>query len=174
MTPNGKLNLSLKDVGGAVLMVSQFTLYGDCRKGRRPSYDDAAPAEQAKHLYEYFVGGSSAQGSASGHRCIPGNDERTPRECRSSYAAVRVCYNAAQIVVRQQTILDQTGERMPKGKQPVADHLLLQAALEGLELQKQRIDEQISHVRSRFGWRRGTAATAPHRQRWQWFESAAN
>ncbi len=52
---------------------------------------------------------------------------------------------------------------MPKGKQPVADHLLLQAALEGLELQKQRIDEQIAHVRSRLGGsepRKATAAPA--------------
>jgi len=51
----GKLNLSLKDTGGAVLAISQFTLYGDCRKGRRPSYDDAAPGHQARHLYEHFV-----------------------------------------------------------------------------------------------------------------------
>jgi D-tyrosyl-tRNA(Tyr) deacylase len=52
---HGKMNRSILDTGGAVLVVSQFTLYGDCRKGRRPSFDDAAPAEQARALYEHFV-----------------------------------------------------------------------------------------------------------------------
>jgi D-tyrosyl-tRNA(Tyr) deacylase len=51
----GKMNRSLLETGGAMLAVSQFTLYGDCRKGRRPSFDDAAPAEQARQLYEGFV-----------------------------------------------------------------------------------------------------------------------
>ena len=50
-----KMNLSLLDVGGAALLVSQFTLYGDCRKGRRPSFASAAPAEKGRTLYEYFV-----------------------------------------------------------------------------------------------------------------------
>lgn len=51
----GKLNLSLKDVGGKLLVVSQFTLHGDCRKGRRPSYTEAAPPELAERLYQEFI-----------------------------------------------------------------------------------------------------------------------
>ena len=51
----GKLNLSLQDVKGQLLIVSQFTLYGDCRKGRRPSYIDAAPPPEAEKLYQKFV-----------------------------------------------------------------------------------------------------------------------
>ena len=51
----GKMNRSLADVGGAMLVVSQFTLYGDCRHGRRPSFTDAAPPELAERLYEAFV-----------------------------------------------------------------------------------------------------------------------
>ncbi|MBO5049366.1 MAG: D-tyrosyl-tRNA(Tyr) deacylase [Oscillospiraceae bacterium] len=52
---NGKMNRSLEDVGGQVLVVSQFTLYGNCRKGRRPSFTDAAPPDLGNALYEYFL-----------------------------------------------------------------------------------------------------------------------
>ena len=62
------MNRSVVDVGGAVLVVSQFTLYGDARKGKRPSFDDAAPPQRARELYEYFV----QRVRASGLRCETG------------------------------------------------------------------------------------------------------
>lgn len=52
---NGQMNKSVLDVGGGALVVSQFTLLGDCRKGRRPGYSSAAPPERAKELYELFI-----------------------------------------------------------------------------------------------------------------------
>ena len=58
----GKMNRSLVDTGGALLVVSQFTLYGDCRKGRRPGFDAAAPAAMARDLYEYFVEAARRRG----------------------------------------------------------------------------------------------------------------
>jgi len=58
----GKMNRSLVDMSGAMLVVSQFTLYGDCRKGRRPSFVDAAPPEQAERMYEQFAKYVAGQG----------------------------------------------------------------------------------------------------------------
>jgi D-tyrosyl-tRNA(Tyr) deacylase len=52
---DGKMNRNVQEAGGLLLIVSQFTLYGDCRKGRRPSFDRAAPPAQAQDLYNYFV-----------------------------------------------------------------------------------------------------------------------
>jgi D-tyrosyl-tRNA(Tyr) deacylase len=63
-----KMNLSVQDTGGAVLVVSQFTLYGDVRRGKRPSFDAAARPEEAKRLYEYFVD----RVRAAGLRCETG------------------------------------------------------------------------------------------------------
>ena len=59
---NEKMNLDVSAVGGGVLVVSQFTLYGDVRRGKRPSFDDAARPEHARQLYEYFVGRIRAVG----------------------------------------------------------------------------------------------------------------
>lgn len=64
----GKMNRSVVDVGGAVLAVSQFTLFGDVRRGKRPSFDDAARPEHAKELYDYFV----ERVRATGTRCETG------------------------------------------------------------------------------------------------------
>ncbi|MDU0459463.1 MAG: D-aminoacyl-tRNA deacylase [Geobacteraceae bacterium] len=58
----GKMNLSVLDIGGALLVVSQFTLAGNCTKGKRPSFDTAAPPEEGQRLYEYFVGAARRLG----------------------------------------------------------------------------------------------------------------
>ncbi len=59
---SGKFNLSLREIGGEMLVVSQFTLYGDCRKGRRPSFTDAEDPTEAKNLYERFISKLKEQG----------------------------------------------------------------------------------------------------------------
>ena len=59
---DGRMNLDVREAGGAVLAVSEFTLYGDCRKGRRPSYIQAAPPDDARPLYHAFVESVSALG----------------------------------------------------------------------------------------------------------------
>jgi D-tyrosyl-tRNA(Tyr) deacylase len=64
----GKMNRGVQDVGGSVLAVSQFTLYGDVRRGKRPSFDAAAPPEKARQLYEFFV----EKIRSSGLRCETG------------------------------------------------------------------------------------------------------
>jgi D-tyrosyl-tRNA(Tyr) deacylase len=64
----GKMNLSVRDVGGEVLVVSQFTLYGDARKGNRPSFVDAAPPEEAEPLYERVRAATGAEGGVFGAR----------------------------------------------------------------------------------------------------------
>jgi len=69
----GKMNLPVAEVSGAVLVVSQFTLYGDARRGKRPSFAAAAPPEQARELYEYFV----EKIRASGLRCETGRFQET-------------------------------------------------------------------------------------------------
>jgi D-aminoacyl-tRNA deacylase len=70
---NGKMNLSVAEVSAALMVVSQFTLYGDSRRGKRPSFDAAAPPEQARELYQYFV----EKIRASGLRCETGRFQET-------------------------------------------------------------------------------------------------
>lgn len=69
----GKMNLPVVEISGALLVVSQFTLYGDVRRGKRPSFDAAAPPQQARELYEYFV----EQIRGSGLRCETGRFQET-------------------------------------------------------------------------------------------------
>ena len=70
---SGKMNLAVAEVGGALLVVSQFTLYGDVRRGKRPSFDGAAAPQAARQLYEYFV----EKVRAAGLRCETGLFQET-------------------------------------------------------------------------------------------------
>ena len=71
----GKMNRSVREVGGSVLAVSQFTLYGDVRRGKRPSFDAAAPPEKAHQFYDFFV----EQIRAAGLRCETGRFQEMMR-----------------------------------------------------------------------------------------------
>ena len=71
----GKMNRSLVDVGGAVLLVSQFTLLGNTRSGRRPGFEDAAPPEDAKRWYEQVAADIEGPGHRRGNRCLRGSHE---------------------------------------------------------------------------------------------------
>jgi len=70
---SGKMNLAVAEVGGALLVVSQFTLYGDVRRGKRPSFDGAAAPQAARQLYEHFV----EKVRAAGLRCETGRFQET-------------------------------------------------------------------------------------------------
>jgi D-tyrosyl-tRNA(Tyr) deacylase len=88
----GKMNLSVAEVGGALLVVSQFTLYGDVRRGKRPSFDAAAPPEQARELYEYFV----ERVRAAGLRCETGRFQETMQVELVNEGPVTILLDAAK------------------------------------------------------------------------------
>jgi D-tyrosyl-tRNA(Tyr) deacylase len=90
---DGKMNLSVAEVGGALLVVSQFTLFGDARRGKRPSFDAAAPPEQARELYEYFV----ERVRGAGLRCETGRFQETMRVELVNEGPVTILLDSAKV-----------------------------------------------------------------------------
>ena len=88
----GKMNRSVLDVGGSVLAVSQFTLYGDVRKGKRPSFDAAALPEKARQLYEFFV----EQIRTAGVRCETGRFQETMKVEMANEGPVTILLDSAK------------------------------------------------------------------------------
>jgi len=88
----GKMNLSVQDVGGGVLAVSQFTLYGDVRRGKRPSFAAAAPPEKARQLYEFFV----QQIRAVGLPCETGRFQETMKVELANEGPVTILLDSAK------------------------------------------------------------------------------
>jgi len=88
----GKMNLYVAEVGGALLVVSQFTLYGDARRGKRPSFEAAAPPEQARELYEYFV----ERVRAAGLRCETGRFQETMQVELANEGPVTILLDSAK------------------------------------------------------------------------------
>ncbi len=89
----GKMNLSVAEVSGALLVVSQFTLYGDVRRGKRPSFDAAAPPQQARELYEYFV----QKVRAAGLRCETGRFQETMQVELVNEGPVTILLDSAKV-----------------------------------------------------------------------------
>lgn len=89
----GKMNLRLAEVSGALLVVSQFTLYGDVRRGKRPSFDAAAPPQQARELYEYFV----EKVRAAGLRCETGRFQETMQVELVNEGPVTILLDSAKV-----------------------------------------------------------------------------
>jgi len=90
---DGKMNLSVAEVGGAMLVVSQFTLFGDARRGKRPSFDAATPPVQARELYEYFV----ERVRGAGLRCETGRFQETMRVELVNEGPVTILLDSAKV-----------------------------------------------------------------------------
>jgi D-tyrosyl-tRNA(Tyr) deacylase len=90
---DGKMNLSVAEVGGALLVVSQFTLFGDARRGKRPSFEAAAPPVQARELYEYFV----ERVRGAGLRCETGRFQETMRVELVNEGPVTILLDSAKV-----------------------------------------------------------------------------